>query len=71
MFIHKNARFLKEPKELTPDTMILGFTAAQWHEKLTGNMTEYLAAEKKRIDELHANKLAEGQQDLDPSGRKP
>jgi hypothetical protein len=45
-------RFLKEPKELTTDTLLWGIRAGDWHEKLTGHMAEHLAAEKKRLTEL-------------------
>ncbi len=44
-------RFLAPPKELTPETMVLGFTAAQWHEKLTGNMAAELARVRQLVEQ--------------------
>jgi|GEM_PF-5883403 len=45
-------RFLSEPKELTPNTRVLGFTAGQWDEALTGHM-EAALVQVRRIVEQH------------------
>lgn len=45
-------RFLGPPKKLTPETGALGFTAAQWHEKITGGMAEELARVRRLVEQL-------------------
>lgn len=44
-------RFLSEPKELTPNTRVLGFTASQWDEALTGHMASTLDQVKRLVDQ--------------------
>lgn len=45
-------RFLGPPKELTPDTMVMGFTAAQWHQKLTSGWADEMAIVRERVERL-------------------
>lgn len=45
-------RRFSSPTVLTDSTPVLGATAKEWHDALTGNMEETLAEVKKRVEEL-------------------